>query len=142
MKTTVTKKFNIQAAHFLPGYSGKCAHMHGHRWEISISVSGPINSEGFVIDFSELKRLVIIPLDEQFDHKILNDCYPFNLKEGDKDYWRACSPTAENLAEYILEFSISVLAKYIDLWVSKVSVAETEDNIATVLQEKLKIGDI
>jgi 6-pyruvoyl-tetrahydropterin synthase len=117
--------------------------MHGHRWDISISVSGPIGPDGFVIDFSELKRLVVSPLEDMFDHKILNDCYPFNLKEPDKDYWRACSPTAENLAEYILEFSVSKLAWYTDLWVSEVSVAETEDNIATVRQEEIgprKVG--
>lgn len=143
MQTTVTKKFSIQAAHFLPDYKGKCAHMHGHRWDISISVSGETNpNTGFVIDFSELKRLVVSPLDDMFDHKILNDCYPFKaMEKADNKYWRQVSPTAENLAEYILEFSIAQLAKYVDLWVSSVSVAETEDNIATVEQE-LKVGGI
>jgi len=140
MQATVTKKFKIQAAHFLPDYKGKCAHMHGHQWDISISVSGPINSEGFVIDFSDLKRLIVTPLEDMFDHKILNDCCPFKpMEKGDDKYWRQVSPTAENLAEFILEFSVVQLAKYLDLWVSEVSVAETEDNIATVRQDPFKV---
>ena len=131
MQTTVTKRFSIQAAHFLPDYPGKCARMHGHRWDISISVSGQVNpNTGFVLDFSDLKRLVVSPLDDMFDHRILNDCYPFKAD----DRGNTLRPTAENLAKYVLEFSISELAKYIDLWVSEVSVAETEDNIATVRQ--------
>jgi len=131
MQTTVTKKFSIQAAHFLLGYPGKCADLHGHRWDISISVSGRINpSTGFVIDFSELKSRIVKPLEDIFDHKLLNDCHPFKQNARGN----ILIPTAENLAEYILEFSISQLAKYIDLWVSEVSVAETEDNIATVRQ--------
>ena len=134
---TVTKRFSIQAAHFLPDYPGKCARMHGHRWDISISVSGQVNpNTGFVLDFSDLKRLVVSPLDDMFDHRILNDCYPFKAE----DRGNTLRPTAENLAKYILEFSIVQLAKYVDLWVSEVSVAETEDNIATVRQEPLKVN--
>jgi 6-pyruvoyltetrahydropterin/6-carboxytetrahydropterin synthase len=135
MQTTVTKKFNIQSAHLLPGYPGKCAELHGHRWEISISVTGKVNpSTGFVIDFSEIKTRIVKPLEDMFDHKLLNDCYPFKVEKTSRVEWRDMLPTAENLAGFILEFSIAQLAKYVDLWVSEVSVAETEDNIATVSQ--------
>ena len=123
MQATVTKRFSIEAAHYLPGYPGKCANLHGHRWEISVSVTGPVSlNTGFVMDFSDLKRLVVKPLEDQFDHKCLNNCHPFTEMR----------PTAENLAEYILAFSISKLAPVLGVWVSSVTVAETPDNIATV----------
>jgi 6-pyruvoyltetrahydropterin/6-carboxytetrahydropterin synthase len=78
MQATVTKKFSLDSAHFLPGYPGKCADLHGHRWGISISVTGQINPNlGFIIDFADLKRLVVKPLEDMFDHKLLNTCYPF-----------------------------------------------------------------
>ena len=137
MQATVTKKFRIESAHFLPGYPGKCANLHGHGWDITLSVSGPVNSDtGFVLDFSELKRLVVEPLKEKFDHKLLNDCIPFKVLDKREVHYQEVppKPTAENLAEYILGFSISQLAKYVDLWVSEVSVAETPDNIAVVRQ--------
>lgn len=121
MQATVTKRFNIDAAHYLPGYPGKCANLHGHRWEISISVTGEIDSDGFVVDFSVLKKLITNPLEDQFDHMCLNDCRPF----------KSIPPTAENLAVYIYKFSAAVLNGRA-LWVSSVSVAETPDNIATV----------
>jgi hypothetical protein len=63
------------------------------------------------------------------------------MDKGDKKYWRPVSPTAENLAGFILGFSTDQLAKFKDLYVSEVSVAETEDNIATVRPD-LQIGGI
>lgn len=127
---TVTKRFSIDAAHFLPGYPGKCANLHGHRWGISISVTGPVNSSGFVIDFSEIKERIVKPLEDMFDHKLLNDCYPFNQKDG------SISPTAENLADFILGFATEQLERF-DVWADEVSVAETPDNIATVRAEEV-----
>lgn len=68
-------------AHALPGYNGLCKHIHGHSYQLEVTISGePDNnpghsSEGMVFDFAELKTLVqqeiILPL----DHALM-------LKEG------------------------------------------------------------
>ena len=71
-RARVSKKFSFCAAHFLPGYQGKCANMHGHTWEVEFTVEGPIDPEtGMVIDFVTLKELVE-PWIEELDHHLLN----------------------------------------------------------------------
>ena len=30
----------FDSAHFLKGYEGKCANIHGHRWTIEVSIKG------------------------------------------------------------------------------------------------------
>ncbi len=32
-------RFHFDAAHQLPNYSGKCANLHGHRWEVEVVVN-------------------------------------------------------------------------------------------------------
>ena len=36
LKTTAA----FDSAHFLAGYEGKCANIHGHRWVIEVEISG------------------------------------------------------------------------------------------------------
>lgn len=123
----LTKKFSIEAAHFLPNYPGKCSRMHGHRWEIKLTVKGSINAEtGMVVDFSTLKKLLINNLEECFDHYVLNNISPFTSV--------LYPPTAENIAKFIFQYAQEVLGT---ITVYSVEVAETEDNIATVFAEDM-----
>ena len=52
---------SFDSAHFLHGYSGKCANIHGHRWRIVVTIKSdkllddPQNN-GMIIDFSDLKK--------------------------------------------------------------------------------------
>jgi len=80
---------HIDSAHYLIGTGTKCDNLHGHRWEIEVSVSSPtLTEKGWVMDFSTLKSL-LEEITSQLDHKLLNDFLP--------------QPTAENLAFYILQ---------------------------------------
>lgn len=52
---------SFDSAHFLSGYEGKCANIHGHRWRILAEVcseklieSGQLR--GMVVDFGDLKK--------------------------------------------------------------------------------------
>lgn len=113
-RARVSKKFSFAAAHFLPGYKGKCANMHGHTWEVEVTVEGPVDPEtGMVIDFVALKELVE-PLIERLDHKLLNDIAGLEM------------PTAENIALWFRNqwyFEPSGL-KSIKVWESPTSCAE------------------
>jgi 6-pyruvoyltetrahydropterin/6-carboxytetrahydropterin synthase len=86
MRIGITTKFD--SSHFLRGYQGKCANMHGHTWHVQAEIEGqPTSPEGFVMDFAELKQKVaevVAPL----DHKCLNDLFDMN-------------PTCEYIALYI-----------------------------------------
>jgi 6-pyruvoyltetrahydropterin/6-carboxytetrahydropterin synthase len=121
----VARTFTLDSGHFLPNYPGKCSRGHGHRWEVRITVSGPINLKtGMVLDFSILKRQVIARLEETYDHYVLNDISPFNLENF--------PPTAENIGKFILGYAQEVLGT---VKVSKVEVWETPNSLATVYPE-------
>lgn len=72
----------IDSAHFLENYEGKCKNIHGHRWKIEFFITGEILTNGMLIDFSELKAIA-----RNLDHILINNI----IKQ----------PTAENIASYI-----------------------------------------
>ena len=64
-------------AHALHGYKGKCAHIHGHSYQLSVTVLGqPVETEndpklGMVMDFGELKGIVNDLVVSKLDHALL-----------------------------------------------------------------------
>jgi len=78
----INQKF--EAAHFLPGYKGKCANLHGHTWRFELTIRSEFITDGMVMDFIEVKEALneVLP-----DHTLLNDIIP--------------NPTAENLSAYL-----------------------------------------
>ena len=83
----------FEAAHFIDGYDGKCARLHGHNWEVVAVVRGEkLDGLGMLIDFKILKAELKKVLDE-FDHRFLNELELFATE----------NPTAENIARKIFE---------------------------------------
>ena len=70
----ITKQFNFETGHALYGYDGKCRNVHGHSYKLSVTVIGrPITDTshvklGMVIDFGDLKNIMMEVLDNGFDH--------------------------------------------------------------------------
>jgi 6-pyruvoyltetrahydropterin/6-carboxytetrahydropterin synthase len=91
MLAGVQVKFD--AAHHLPNYEGKCRNLHGHTWKVDVVISGLTNQNGFVIDFTILKRELAILIDKHFDHKNLNETF--------------ANPTCENIASFIFHYLYS-----------------------------------
>ncbi|MBT1679024.1 MULTISPECIES: 6-carboxytetrahydropterin synthase QueD [Curtobacterium] len=88
MNFTLTRAFAFQAAHILPWHSGKCARLHGHSYRLEVSVAGPLDDNGIVLDFSDLRDLVEDRIITPLDHTMLND--------------RFANPTVEMVAAWIL----------------------------------------
>jgi len=114
----VSKKFSFDAAHFLPGYKGKCSKLHGHRWICELACRGYVAEDtGMVIDFAELKKFCDI-FEDRFDHTCLNDLPGLS------------NPTAENICQYIYdEFNMwcvahGVRCEYIRIWETPNSMCE------------------
>lgn len=79
----ITKHFDFETAHALYGYDGKCKNIHGHSYQLYVTVIGqPIDDaqhvkNGMVIDFGDLKRIVKSEIVDVFDHAtVLNNLSP------------------------------------------------------------------
>ena len=70
----ITKEIEIDVSHRVFQHSSKCFHIHGHRYKIEVGVDDKIISilgasdEGMVIDFNDLKQIMMEELDGGFDH--------------------------------------------------------------------------
>lgn len=50
-------------------YAMKCRHVHGHRYEVEITVcTDKLNEDNMVVDFKRLKEIVKRVLDDKWDH--------------------------------------------------------------------------
>lgn len=79
----ITKHFDFETAHALYGYDGKCKNIHGHSYQLFVTVIGtPINDlnhvkNGMVLDFGDLKHIVKSEIVDVFDHAtVLNEKSP------------------------------------------------------------------
>lgn len=70
----ISCEFHYDSAHYLPNVpeGHKCGRMHGHTYLLTVSVSGPVGDDGFVVDFADIKATVD-PVVAQLDHYLLND---------------------------------------------------------------------
>ena len=132
LKTTAA----FDSAHFLSGYNGKCANIHGHTWTIEVEVRANSlitagEKRGMVIDFSDLKKSVKA-LADRYDHTLIYE--QGSLRESTLNALReegfsltelSVRPTAENFAKLFYE----ALSK--ELPVCSVTVYETPQNCAT-----------
>lgn len=74
---TVSVQAHYDAAHFLPGYQGKCSRLHGHRYVVEAAVqTEELDGTGIAFDFHDLKAL-IRDLAEGLDHENLNELPQF-----------------------------------------------------------------
>jgi 6-pyruvoyltetrahydropterin/6-carboxytetrahydropterin synthase len=72
----VTREFTFEMAHALMNYDGPCRNVHGHSYRLFVTLSGiPVNDaenlkNGMVIDFTDLKNIVLKEIINIFDHAV------------------------------------------------------------------------
>ena len=72
----VTREFTFETAHVLWNYDGPCRNVHGHSYRLFFTVSGIPHKDssnpknGMVIDFSDLKKIVMREVVDVFDHAV------------------------------------------------------------------------
>ena len=113
-------KKDFSAAHFLKGYNGDCANLHGHNWTVEAYItSSSLDQVGIAVDFRLLKKELLNIIDE-LDHTCLNDLPQFKSQ----------NPTSEIIAKYIYT-SLSKIFNSDTVRVKKVRVCESPGAGAT-----------
>ena len=113
-KIRVTKEFDFEMAHALWNYDGACKNIHGHSYRLFITLAGEPCSDssdpkfGMVIDFKDLKNMVMEPVVNFLDHSLVV------YREADGEIMETVrtmyekvhvfdfQPTCENLVLYIV----------------------------------------
>lgn len=136
----ITKIFHFEAAHALVGYDGKCRNIHGHSYELQVTVNGePVDEpgnpkNGMVIDFHDLKQIVNEEVVERLDHSfIIGTNMPEDFVESakrnfDKIVCVDYQPTTENMLADFAERIKVKLPQNVDLY--SVRLQETRDSFA------------
>lgn len=109
MPHSATRTHEFQAGHRVFGHEGKCAHLHGHSYVVSFTITSDnerLDGVSRVMDFSAIKVLCNW-LDEHWDHRTLiseGDPMLAKLREADSFGVVAVpfNPTAEAIAEYLV----------------------------------------
>lgn len=141
----LTKIFHFEAAHALNGYDGKCRNIHGHSYEMRVTVKGmPLNEpdnpkNGMVIDFHDLKAIVNQEVVDKLDHAFIignnmpNDFVEMTKKNFDKVVELPYQPTTENMLADFAQRIKRRLPQHVELY--SVTLQETRDNIAEWREE-------
>lgn len=124
----LTKIFHFEMAHAINGYPGPCKNIHGHSYELHVTVGQNnrnnffLPAPGFIIDFKEIKKLIKEHVIGIFDHKLVVS------KNYIADHPEICGN--ENLVGWDIEPSVENLLIYI------------ERTIATKLPEDVSLCEL
>jgi len=114
---------HFSAAHQLEMVGEKCENLHGHNWNVEVSVTGSeLDRAGVLMDFGELKKHVA-EIMATLDHQFLNDLDIFNDE---------FPPSSENIAIYITEHLQEKITRP-EVRVSRVSAWESANSCATYI---------
>ena len=96
----------------------KCYKLHGHNYELFVTVTGSINEEtGFIIDLKDLKNIIKEKVILKLDHNYINNV----------DFMKNKITTTENLCINIWE-ELKIPIKELGAVLYKIKITETENN--------------
>ena len=139
----ITKTIEIDMGHRVPNHKSKCKNFHGHRYKVEVGVDDKIlsnkgdSSEGMVIDFGDLKDIMMKVIDEKCDHGFMmykddefaKDFKKYFEQEDQKIIFVPFIPTAENISKYWY-FQLKEELKKVDIKIHHVKVWETPTSTA------------
>jgi len=115
-------------AHTLYEYNGLCRNIHGHSYNLEVTISGEPRKEpghpkdGMVLDFSELKDIVRTHVVHPFDHALMvSSLVPEEQKQllrqtTDRFIVVDFQPTSENMVVHIAEILSAKLPSTVSLF--------------------------
>ena len=106
----ITTRLEFDAGHRIPNHKSNCKNLHGHRYAIEVTVTGPIHDDnkssdfGMVIDFYDVKQIIKDLIVDCWDHAFIvykddKEIVNFlNTLPNHKTVIFPVVPTAENMA--------------------------------------------
>ena len=127
----VTKEIHFCYGHRLLNYAGKCKNLHGHNGKAVVTLEAAgLDALGMVVDFSRIKQLIGVWIDETLDHKMIlhrdDPALPELRRLGEPVVVLDVNPTAESIAKLICDHALAQ-----GLPVTEVTLWETETSFAT-----------
>lgn len=108
------RRYSFESAHQLHGLpdSHPCSRLHGHGYKLEVSVTGPVDERGMILEYSELDEIVDAAVLSRYDHHYLNEFHD--------------QPTVENMVVDIFDrlTEASSLVVGIRLWETERSSVE------------------
>jgi 6-pyruvoyl-tetrahydropterin synthase len=137
--------FKFNAAHFM-AYPGFRERLHGHNYRVSVRVEGRLNSDGYVVDFGDIKRAaheICHAMNERTIVPVKSDCLDIERSAGEvritcEDGSRFSFPetdcvllpiahsSAEELADYVCDRLLDALPGMPERGVTAVEVSVAE----------------
>lgn len=133
----LTKVFHFETAHAIHGYDGQCKNIHGHSYELHVTIAGEESEEGylpapgFLFDFKDIKKAGL-EIVETLDHKVVLSkdyiaAHPEMEEHENLVVWDF-EPTAENILLYTKSIFIKNLPENIKP--VRIKLFETKDSYA------------
>jgi 6-pyruvoyltetrahydropterin/6-carboxytetrahydropterin synthase len=120
----ITVEQHFDAAHYLRGYEGKCEALHGHRFQVLVTLqAGKLDKLGMAYDFTVLKKQ-LGEITGSFDHSCLNDLPAF----------KKTNPSSENIATTVYKELKKKLNKS-PVNITRVEIRETPQNRAVYIPD-------
>lgn len=117
------KPIRVSAGHRILHHDGKCSRPHGHNYEITVTITGDLTEEGWVVDKGDVTSII-----QEWDHMFLVETGDPLIEAfhqtGDEDSLIILEhpPTAEIMAVLLEE----KMAERFDDTISEVSVSVRE----------------
>lgn len=138
----LTKVFHFETAHAIFGYEGQCKNIHGHSYELHVTIAsttpyaGYIPAPGFIFDFKDIKKAGK-KIVETLDHKIVlsaayMQAHPEMQPHENLVVWDF-EPTAENILLYARKIFTETLPQGIKP--VHIKIYETKDSYAEWLED-------
>jgi len=144
MTIRITKEFNFDMAHALDYHEGKCKNIHGHSYQLLVTIKGKpideleVSNSGMIMDFGDLKKLVKTNIVDLYDHALVLDKKSTfldndNILKGTKLIRVNYQPTSENLIIEFVNIIKPLLPQGVSL--SRLFLRETSSSYAEWLEE-------
>ena len=143
-RVEISREIQCDIGHRIPFHKGPCSNVHGHRYRILVYATGPVlqsvgeSNDAMVVDFGDLKNLMMRELHTPLDHAFMvwekdEPLRSFLQNNNFRLVVMSNAPTAEHLAKWCYDRMAAATAQHFCglVQISSVTIWETPNCSAT-----------